>query len=114
MATAGLLPFDPVLDALEAPIVQAMAPERRAGLERDLRAMAARDVSDEAMLREAIARRLQQEAEIDEEESLSPEELAELEQEAEEAEEDVRAGRGIPVEQVFAALGMAYPPARAG
>ncbi len=113
MATASPLPSDPVLDALQAPIVRAMAPERRAALEQDLWAMAAMD-APEAVLREAIACRLRQEALSDEEEPLSPEELAELEREAEEAEEDVRAGRGIPVEQVFAALGMTYPPARAG
>jgi hypothetical protein len=112
MATASPPPFDLVVDALQEPIAQGMAPERRAALEQDLRAMAARDVP-EATLREAIACRLrQEEAEIDEE-PLSPEELAELEREAEEAEEDVRAGRGIPAEQVFAELGMTYPPARA-
>jgi hypothetical protein len=113
MATASSRPFDPVLDALHAPIVQARAPERRTAFEQDLRAMAASGVP-EAMLREAIACRLRQEAEIDEEEPLSPEELAEIEHEGEEAEEDVRARRGIPAEQVFAELGMMYPPARAG
>lgn len=67
---------DAVVDALRAPIVQAMAPDRRAALEQDLRAMAARDVP-EAMLRETIAHRLrQEEAEIDDD--LTEEEEEEL------------------------------------
>jgi|HubBroStandDraft_4_1064222.scaffolds.fasta_scaffold527388_2 hypothetical protein len=75
--------------------------------------MAARGVP-EATLRQTIAERLRQESEEDDLEPLDAEELAELEREAAEAEEDLRAGRCIPVEKVFADLGIPYPPARAG
>ena len=43
---------------------------------------------------------------------VTPEEMAELEVEAADAEEDLRRGRCIPVEKVFADRGMPYPPAR--
>jgi hypothetical protein len=109
MATAHPLPPDPVLEALRAPVVQTMAPERRALLEGDLRSMAARGLS-ESLLRECIQERLEQEA--DEGDALTPEALAVIERAADEAEADP--SRGIPVERYFADRGIPYPPARAG
>jgi len=111
MATAHPLPPDPVIEALRAPIVQTMGPERRAMLEADLRAMVAHDPS-QTLLRECIEERLEQEAHEDAEEPLTASELAVLEQEGIDGEAELRAGRCIPAEQVFADLGFAYPPAR--
>lgn len=100
-AAARLLPIDLVTDALQAPIVQRMSPERRTILEEDLRAMAARDVPDN-LLREAIEERLRQEALSEELEPLTPEEEAELDRRI--ADADAHPETLIPLEVVLASL----------
>ena len=106
-AAASPLPADPVIAALQAPVVQTMSPERRAMLEEDLRAMAARAVPDE-LLREAIEERLRQEAEFDAAEPMPAEEEAELERMIAETDEDLRAGRCIPAEVFCAQRGIPW------
>jgi len=100
-AAASLLPVDPVIAALEAPVVQTMSPERRAMFEEDLRTMAASDAPDE-LLREAIEERLRQEAYADESEPLTPEEEGELERRF--ADADAHPGTLIPLDVVLASL----------
>jgi hypothetical protein len=100
-AAASPLPVDPVITALQAPVVQTMSPERRAILEADLRAMAASDAPDN-LLHEAIEERLRQEAYADELEPLTPEEEAELERRF--ADADAHPETLIPLEVVLASL----------
>jgi hypothetical protein len=101
LASASPLPLDPVVAALQAPIVQTMSPERRAMFEEDLRAMAASDAPDN-LLREAIEERLRQEAYADESGPLTPEEEAELERRL--ADADAHPETLIPLEVVLASL----------
>jgi hypothetical protein len=106
-ALATPLLENPVLAALQAPVVQTMDRERRALLEEDLRAMAASGVPD-LLVREAIEERLRQEAEIDAAGPMTEEEEAAIEQMIAETDEDYRAGRCIPVEVVLAELGIPW------
>ena len=99
MATAD--PLELVEEALARPFVQAMPTDRRAMLEEDLRACAARvaEGAPYALFREAVEHRMWAEEHADELDDLTPEEIEEIERRS--AEAVAHPERLIPWEAVF-------------